>query len=82
MVNSTTLIPATTPAFGMSACGHLCVDGGTSARPAAAAVVIPAAAALRVLLTQHQGRNVVAEFAGKRGYMTRWGSSSWRPSHC
>lgn len=77
MVNSTTLLPATTPAFGMSACGHLCVDGGTSARPDAAAV-IPAAAALRVLLTQHQGRN----FAGKRGYMTRWGSSSWRPSHC
>lgn len=73
MMKSMTLNPATfAPAFGMPACGHALVETGVPA-------VIPAA--LAALAQRVPTRGHVSDFAGKRNYAARVGSS-WRPSHC
>lgn len=74
MITSTSLNPATfTPAIGMSMCGHASFEG-------VAAGVSPSVSIRRGRTVLTQGH--VANFAGKRDYAARWGSTSWRPPHC
>jgi len=73
MMKTMTLIPATyTPAFGMSAWGHVSFEAGVCA-------AIPAAVPTQVKRVLTKGH--VANLAGTRDYATRPGSR-WRPPHC